>query len=237
MAGHFLRGTKLIEDRVLARSTGQQAHSADKPIHMLTPGQVLPEAKRLIVLIPNVELAQDAKLPQRIWQLASPGKVPVVYLAIAGDYESEMSLRRRLALLAAITRDKHVPVEIHIAHNRSWVDALRVFTQPGDIILSHDGQTARKGLVGTEPLCDQLGRCLTAPVYRLTGYVQDESKKTSPFLRIFLSAVLLGLILVGFFALDAQVINQLKGTFQQVMLMILLFIEIGAIWAWNGLAG
>lgn len=241
MAGLLMRGTKLIEDSVFAHPTRQQIQSglqtAANTIQVLSPGQALPEAKRLVVLAPILELAQDARLPQRIWHLAAPGKVPVVYLAIAEDYDSEMSARRRLTLLAAITRDTRVPVEIHIAHNSSWVEALRPFTRPGDIILSHDGQTARKGLLGTEPLCDQLGRYLTAPIYLLDGYVQAESKKTSPFLRVFLSGLVLGLILIGFFTLDAQVIDQLRGTFQQVMLLILLFIEIGAIWAWNGLAG
>jgi hypothetical protein len=241
MTGLFMRGTKLIEDNFLTGPTRRKAQdvlqAAAKPIQLISPGQALPEAKRLIVLIPNVELTQDARLPQRIWQLASPGKVPVVYLAIVGDYDSEMSARRRLTLLAAITRDKHVPVEIYIAHTSSWVEALRTFAQPGDIILSHAGQTARKGLLGMEPLSDRLGRCLIAPIYLLDGYMQVESKKTSPFLRVFISGVLLGLILIGFFALDAQVINQLKGTFQQIMLLIVFFVEIGAIWAWNGLAG
>jgi hypothetical protein len=82
-----------------------------------------------------------------------------------------------------------------------------------------------------------LDRCLTAPIYLLSGYVQDTSKKTSHFLKIFYSAALLGLILLGFFVLDAQVIDQLRGSFQQVMLLILLCMEIGAIWVWNGLAG
>lgn len=241
MAGHFMRGTKLLEDTVLARPREQQTQSepqsAAKTFQVLSPGQALPEAKRLIVLVPNIELAQDARLPQRIWQLASPGKVPVVYLALAGDYDSEMSARRRLTLLAAITRDKHVHVDIQIAHSSSWVEALRTMAQTGDIILSHAGQMAHKGLFGTEPLCDQLGRCLTEPIYLLNGYVQDEPRKSSQFMRLFVAGVILGLILIGFFALDAQVINQLKGTFQQVMLVFLLLIEIGAIWAWNGLMG
>jgi hypothetical protein len=241
MAGHLLHSTKQLEDIVIARPNGQQSQaglqSAAKPIQVLSPGQALPEAKRLIVLVPNIELAQDARLPQRIWQLASPGKVPVVYLAIAGDYDSEMSARRRLTLLAAITRDKHVPVEIHIAHTSHWVEALRTFTQAGDIILSHDGQTVRKGWFGSEPLCYQLDRCLTAPIYQLSGTMQDESRESSRILRVIMSVLILGVILVGFFALDAQVINQLRGTYQQAMLLILLFIEVGAIWAWNGLVG
>jgi hypothetical protein len=236
-----MRGTKQVEDIVIARPNGQQSQagfqSAAKLIQVLSPGQALPEAKRLIVLVPNVEMAQDARLPQRIWQLASPGKVPVVYLAIAGDYDSEMSARRRLTLLAAITRDKHVPVEIHIAHTSRWVEALRAFTQAGDVLLSHDGQTVRKGLFRSEPLCDQLSRCLTTPIYRLNGYMQDDPEKASPLVRLFLSGIILGMILIGFFALDAQVINQLRGIYQQAMLLILLFIEVGAIWAWNGLVG
>jgi hypothetical protein len=74
----------------------------------------LPDCRRLIVLVPNFELAQDAHLPQCVWQLASPGKVQVVSLAIARDYKLEMAARRRLTLLAAITRDEYVPVEIHV---------------------------------------------------------------------------------------------------------------------------
>ena len=201
MTGQFVRSTEPLEDIVRNPQTREDQSdllTAAVTTRIFTARENLPEFRRLIVLVPNAEIDQDAHLPQRIWQLASPGKTPVLYLTAAGDYELEMGARRRLSLLAAITRDKRVPVEIQVAHTSNWVQALKSIVQPGDLILSDAGLTARKGLFGSEALSDQLSRSLSVPVFLLSGYAYKEPEKTPHLLRLFLSGALLGLILVGF---------------------------------------
>jgi hypothetical protein len=241
MAGHLVEEPKYLEETAGARAAetpaGLDRALTLNPSHALSVGQRLPDCQRLLVLVPNAEIVPDSQLSQRIWQLASPGRVPVLYIAIAGDYESEMTARRRLSLLAAITRDKWVRVETQIVHASQWAAALKGIEQPGDLLLAHAEQRVSKGWFGSEPLSEQLRRGLAAPIYTLSGYCQDRVGGLIQPLHIALSAILLGLILIGFFALDAQVIDQLQGAPQQVMLLILLLVEIGAVWVWNGWAG
>jgi hypothetical protein len=240
MAGQYMQGSEPLENIVNhPQAVGEEQSlllAASNP-RILTTRDALPECRRLVVLVPNAEIDPDSHLPQRIWQLAGQAGSCVLYLTAAGDYESEMSARRRLSLLAAITRDKRVPVEIQVAHTSSWAQALKSVLQPGDLILGHAELTARKGLFGSEPLSDQLGRLFSSPVYLLSGYAQQEPKMTPHILRLFLAGVLLGLILIGFFALDEQIIRQLVGTAQQVTLLMMVLVEIGAIWLWNYIAG
>jgi hypothetical protein len=241
MAGDMVDHSNLLEETAGARaaqpSVGSGHSLAIQPARVLSPREKLPECRRLLVLVPNTDLSADSPLSQRIWQLASPERVQVVYIAIAGDYASEMGARRRLSLLAAITRDKRVQVETQIVHTSKWAAAVKSIERPGDILLVHAEQRAPKGLFGSEPLSSQLGRSLTAPIYLLSGYYQEQADGMIQPLHITLSAILLGLILIGFFALDAQVIDHLQGAPQQAMLLILLLVEIGAVWVWNGWTG
>lgn len=241
MAGRFFQEISAFDASSRMCRHGLQVQPGSglvpKAIPVLFPGLPLPDCKRLIVLAPITEIAEDLRLPQRVWQLASPGRVKVLYMARAEDYPSEMTARRHLSLLADVTRDKRVPVNIQMVSGLSWLAALRDIAQPGDIILSFSGQRVRKGVFGSEALCGQLGRCLSVPTYLLSGYDETHPKKASSLLRLTLAWGLLGLILAGFFALDAQVISQFTGTLQQVMLLLLICVEIGAIWSWNGLVG
>ncbi|HEY3343492.1 MAG TPA: hypothetical protein VGJ97_01105 [Anaerolineaceae bacterium] len=209
-------------------------------LRVLAPGQKLPASsafRRVLVLVPNTDGFQDSQLSQRIWQLASSGRASVVYLTIAEDYQTEMSARRRLTLLAAITRDKHVLVETQVLHTSHWADAVQSILQPGDVLLVQAEQRVPKRLFGSQPLSDGIGKRVVLPIYLLSGYFQESPVKPSQALRLTFSALVLGLILAGFFALDKQVIEQLNGAIQMVMLLILLVLEVGAIWIWNGWTG
>lgn len=240
MTGQVIQGTKRLEDIAQNPKSTEDQQSlriASESPRILAAWGGLPECRRIIVLVPNGDMDQAAHLPQRIWQLAVQAKSCVLYLALAGDYESEMNARRQLALLAAITRDKRVPVETQVAHTSNWVQALKSVLQPGDLILSHAELITRKGLFGSEPLSEQLYNSFSIPVYLISGYAHIEPEKTPQLLRLFLTGVLLVLILVGFFTLDEQIIRQLAGVAQQATLLLMVLLEIGAIWLWNYIAG
>src|SRR5689334_2075533 len=70
----------------------------------------LPSAQRLVVLVPNVEV-DEVELAYRIWSLASPRRLEVLFLSLVGEAREEAQARRRLARLAAITRDQGTRIE------------------------------------------------------------------------------------------------------------------------------
>jgi hypothetical protein len=205
-------------------------------VHELAPGESILECARLVVLVPAVDI-QETRLAQQVWQLASPHSVPVLLLGIARDYETETALLRCLASLAAFTRDRFVKVETRILQTSSWVSALREVIQPGDVILSHVEQQVRKGLFQDQPLSAVLARSIQSPVYMISGYCTKDPRRISEPLRKAFAWVVLLLILAGFIGLDASVVGQVSGYWQQVLLTTLVIIEIGSIWLWNAWAG
>jgi hypothetical protein len=241
MTGHIGQDTDFLENTVDARVAAHPAwvglSAAMNPPRVLSPADKLPDCRRILVLVPTTDTFQDSPFSQRIWQLAAPGKVAVHYITIAEDYQTEMTAHRHLTLLAAITRDKHVRVETHVVHAANWVSALKSIMQPGDLILAQAEQRIPKGLFGSQLLSAVLGTRIAAPLCLLSGYCQESPAQTSKTVHRIVSALFLGLILVGFFALDKQTIDQLSGSLQQVMLLLWLVLEVGAIWVWNGWTG
>ena len=189
-----------------------------------------------MVLVPAGEI-HETQLAQQVWQLASPRTVPVLMLAIARDYETETALMRRLASLAAFTRDRFVRVETRIVQTSSWLNALREVLQPGDIILGNIEQQVGKGLFQVQPFCEVLCRSVDAPVYLLSGFCEKAPSRNSGLRHQVLAWGLLPLILAGFAGLDIRVVDQVSGSWQQILLIVLLAVEIGAIWLWNTWAG
>jgi len=242
MAGNSIHFPKITIDSKTAsnhrnRLVGSSKSSAGLDrVHELVPGESILECARLVVLVPAGEI-EEAGLAQQVWQLASPHGVPVLMLGIARDYEKETALLLRLASLAAFTRDRFVKVETRILQTSSWVSALREVIQPGDVILIHVEQQVRKGLFQDQPLSAVLARSIQAPVYMLSGYCTKEPPSISEPLRKVFAWVVLLLILAGFIGLDASVVGQVSGSWQQVLLTTLVIIEIGSIWLWNAWAG
>lgn len=66
--------------------------------------------RRLVAVVPDAEL-NEAQLAQRVWLLAQPHRLEVLYVGLAVTPENEARLLRRLATLAAITRTAHMAVE------------------------------------------------------------------------------------------------------------------------------
>jgi hypothetical protein len=200
--------------------------------HELATGEGLPECARLVVLIPTGEI-QETRLIQQVWRLASPRSVPILMLGITRDYETETGLMRRLATLAAFTRDRFVKVETRILHTANWVSALREITQPGDVILCNAEQDIAKGLFQVQPLSEVLPQSIRSPIYVLSGFCTKEPRRISEPLKQVLGWIILPLLLAGFIGLDARVVDEVSGPWQSVLLILLLTIEIGAIWLWN----
>lgn len=100
----------------------------------------LPPFHRLVVLVPDMDL-DETRLAHYIWSLASPCYLDVLFLSLYRDAEAELRARRRLAILAAITRDDRIRVESRVYPASKWEKAIRAVWQPGDIVLCHAEQT------------------------------------------------------------------------------------------------
>ena len=141
MASRAIGAATPAQDRDLTQTTAERAAAyvpaGMEPGRLLLPANLaLPAPTRLVVLVPNVDL-DEAALARHIWKLAAPRQLAVLYLGWTAGPETEAELRRRLANLAALTRDEGVVVSARPATGEGWLPALRGVWRPGDLIVAH----------------------------------------------------------------------------------------------------
>jgi hypothetical protein len=199
---------------------------------LLMPASVLlPPARRLIVLVPELDLDETA-LARRIWNLAAPNKLAVLYLALSPSAADEPHARRQLATLAALTRDEQVTVNTALAVETDWVSALRPLQRSGDLAVCHLEQTAPSWR-GAQPLGQALCQSLRIPVHLLEGfYAGDPAKATHPAppLMFWGGAVV---ILACAFWLEVQISTLPKNWVEGALMAFAVVAECGLIGWWS----
>ncbi len=193
----------------------------------------LPPAQRFVVLIPD-EKTDDVELARRIWTMASPRGHAVLFLALCQDVSREPSLRRRLATLAAVTRDDRVQVEVKLTFDRNWIQAVTGLWCPGDLVLCHAEQSVSDvwGLRHT-PLAQALISTLNAPVCQLSGfYTAQPVRPTDALSQLLVWSIPIGII-AGFFLIQVRLVEALSGWRQTLGLCLSVLFEFGLIWKWH----
>lgn len=209
----------------LAVKTRGHVQAAPNAVPVIADSDALPLAQRLVVLIPEV-VCTDTELARRIWLLASPRGLPVLYLGLVDDDRLEMEAKRHLATLASLTQDRRTRVDSLVLFERNGLRALQQTLRPGDLMICTatppDDATALASTVG-------------APVYRISGpslHPPGDPPRRSRQILLDASAVL---IIVGFFVLQLH-ITQLSRDWAYYLLMSLSVIaEGGSIWLWSRL--
>ncbi|MCC7358327.1 MAG: hypothetical protein IT317_02550 [Anaerolineales bacterium] len=233
--------------RAAARDDQQAARVAERaaayapagmePGRLLLPSNAaLPTPTRLVVLVPNVDL-DEAALARHIWRLAAPRHLAVLYLGWTAGAETEAQLRRRLANLAALTRDEGVAVSARPALGAGWLPALRGVWRPGDLIVAHSELRVRRWGPMAQPLAAALLAALEAPVYVLTGFVPRPQRPALNWgARLFNSGLLVAIIAV-FFALQAALLQLPGRPLVSLLVSVSVVIEFALLWGWNRLSG
>ncbi len=136
---------------------------------------------RMIILVP----AQNTNMPalaRRVWTLAQPCSIPVLYLSLASrEPETENNQRLRMIMLASMTRDDQVVVDTHLHSEGDWIKALQGAIRPGDIVICLAEHAVRVQHRGDYALSDVIETMLDIPVYVIHGVMinQHVHKPTS----------------------------------------------------------
>jgi hypothetical protein len=208
-----------------------------EPGRLLLPERVaLPALTRLVVLVPNVDL-DEAALARYIWRLAAPRQLAVLYLGWTAGPETEAQLRRRLANLAALTRDEGVGVSARPATGEGWLPALRGVWRPGDLIVAHSELHVRLGGLIARPLGAALLAALEAPVYVLTGFVPPDQRPALHWGARLVNSGLFAAIIMLFFALQAALLRLPGRPVASLLVGLSVMIEFALLWGWNRLTG
>jgi hypothetical protein len=190
-----------------------------------------PEAQRLVVLVP-AELQSEGALAARIFEVAQPRGLNVLYLGLAIRPQDEARLRQRLALLAASTRDNHaVKSDYRLAVGQHWLTWLREMCQPGDLVVCHREQRLRRAW-RTFPLAEPLAAFLRLPVVELEGLSAVEEPPLGEPARAVLFWLGAFLVLAGFFWAQVGIQGQAEPWVQSVLISATVVVEFIVLTAW-----
>ena len=199
---------------------------------LIPADQPLPPARRLVVLVPNVDV-DEAELATRIWSLASPRWLEVLFLSIFRSPETESLARRRLTLLAAITSDDRTHVETRLEPGGNWIQIVRRHWQPGDLIVCHAEQMLSGWSGGRRSLAKAIVSALNNPVYVLSGFYPELPTERPKWLARLLAWLPAFALLVIFFMLQVRITQGTTGWVQTALLCLSVIVEFGLIGAWE----
>jgi hypothetical protein len=212
-----------IEKHPMPSATGALLIPADQP---------LPPAHRLVVLVPNVDV-DESELAARIWSLASPRGLEVLFLSIFRSPETELRARRRLTLLAAITRDDWAHIETRLDLEGDWMRAVRHIWEPGDLVVCHAEQVLTGWGLRRRSLAKTIGSALNTPVYVLSGFYPELPTEQPNWLARLQAWLPPLVILVIFFMLQVRITQGMTGWVQTALLCLSVIVEFGLIGAWE----
>jgi hypothetical protein len=194
----------------------------------------LADADRMLVLVSRQNIS-DADFARRIWTMAAPAHMTVVYLCVVNSIEEQMQAERRLATLAAITRDAQVRVEFCVIQGGSWLEAVRKLWKPRDVVVCHAEPAGKKGWSERQPLDQVISTTLKTSVIVLSGFAEESKpdwKHRFLLIPYWLSLIA---ILAGSFLFQAKIYQADKGFVGTVMVLLTFIVEVSIIWFWNSI--
>jgi len=228
-------------DSPLARRNNQQPDLSVPPLSLpvnllfIPEDEPLPPARRLVVLIPDVS-TDESELARRIWSLASPRGLEVLYLGLCRDPYGEPRARRRLASLAAMTRDDWAHVETRLALGGDWVRAVQAAYRSGDLVVCHAEQTVSAWRLAHKPLSQVMLSALNSPVYVLSGFYPEKSPEQPNSMARILSWIIPVTIVAGFLWIQVRIEQLPKDWVYTTLLCISVLVEYILIAIWSHFA-
>ena len=125
---------------------------------------VMQNTKRLVVLVPKPEI-NSLVLGRKIWDLARPRRIKVLYLHVARNLDEELRALHTMAELSAVTHDPMLQVDTQVLLNKSWPDVIKRIWTPGDLIVCFANQTINEHFLRHKPISLVLETKLHVPTF------------------------------------------------------------------------
>ena len=201
----------------------------------ITTDGALPLGRRLVVLVPDFDV-DEASLATRIWSMASPRHMQVLFLGTLRHDQERYRARRRLALIAAITRDRATHVESQLVLNADSLAAAQAVYQPGDIFVCHSEQMVSSWRAAPAPLAERLLSVVNAPIYVLSGFYPNLRREGANLTKAvtWLPPVL---IVIAGFAVQIRLAQDTSGWLQTTVLSLSVIAEFALVAAWERFLG
>ncbi|MHC1783775.1 MAG: hypothetical protein AB9891_13645 [Anaerolineaceae bacterium] len=191
--------------------------------------------KRLVVLLPET-LVGDIELARRIYWLGNKNHYAILYLTMVDDFESTLTISRHMATMRALTSDNSLSVDSILTETRTWLKTLKDEIKPGDILVCHAEQSAKRGLFKTISLFDFLNESFQNQIITLSGFYHPQAAQINKWLHGLIYWFGCLVLLAAFFAAGIQIENLSQGLVRNIMGIIGVAVEIGAVVAWTKIA-
>lgn len=196
------------------------------------------QINRLIVLVPRYSVNISA-LARRVWSLAEPCAIPVLFLSISNaGSDPDGDARLRMITLASMTRDEKVTVDYRLEPENNWVRAVHLVWQPGDAVICLSEHKINLKFHGNHALSQVIEAVLAVPVYVIPGmYVRDRAAERAAFVQTDRAARLLSRLFLPILIAGAFLIAQLHisfntaGALRTLLLSLSGLAEIGVVGA------
>ncbi len=221
---HRFPGTKLDLNSLPVPFTRKSQEQAETTLQIYTEGERLPDCRRLVVILPDVE-PDVFTLPKRIWNLAQAERREVLLITKPCQQENEFYSRVNLTTLAACIRDARVTVQTQQVLGMSLEQAVRQCAQPDDVIVCF-AQHQIPGFFKKDRLADRLAQTTHLPVYTLKGPVAEITDPISSHLLDFILLFVCLATLVAFFALEVWIDQNVPGASRTILEVLAVCVEV-----------
>jgi hypothetical protein len=188
--------------------------------------------KRLIVLVPE-GLAGNTDLTQKVYSMAVREHCDVLYLAFVYEEDNSLAVSRNMATMKALTSSDLVTAKSKITRTDNWLNTLKDFYQPEDIIVCHAEQIVRNGFLKTTPIHAVLSEIFKTPIQTISGLYHPWQMLSRKWLFGLLFWVGCMVILAAFSLLEIQIDRGIQGLTRTALIFIVLAFEFGVFWVWN----
>jgi hypothetical protein len=213
---------------LLPEFQGRAGAEEGEPFRLIGGSQPLMRTTRLVVLVPEADF--DAfELVRRIWRLALPGRLSILFLALASDEQNAAVFHQRLAHLAFLIGDPRLRVAKTILKRLSWKAALRKTLQPGDLPVCMEGLRVRGNIFMHQDLATLAASQTSFPVLVLRGIRVESTPGRQQSLNSLLAWLGSALTMAAFGFFQIRLTLQASGwtlNFFLILSMILEFIII-----------
>lgn len=184
------------------------------------------DKKRLIVLLPE-SLAGRTDLAHQINWMASLQSFDVLYLPMVEDDSNPLDISRRMATMVAATIGEPMQVSSRVIARRGWLDSLREFYLPGDLLVCMAEQNVKTGFMHAVSMQDYLQTVLQIPCRAVSGYYHPAHDRVRQWLLTMVFWLVALAILVGFTMMEINIDQTLHGFIRSALLILVVSLELG----------